>query len=44
MLHDELIENWNQYAHTSKNAIFKALSKTYKKVFLYAVLINFSQV
>lgn len=44
MLHDELIDNWNHYAHISKNAIFKALAKTYRRVFLLAVLINFFQV
>jgi ATP-binding cassette subfamily C (CFTR/MRP) protein 1 len=44
MLHDEIIENWNEVANTSDNAIFKALMRTYKKPFIYAMLVNLFQV
>ena len=43
-LHDELLVNWNRYKDTSKNAIFKALMRTYWVPFLYAFIINFFQV
>lgn len=44
VLHDELINNWNQTDKTHKNAIFKTLMKTYKRPFYNALFINFLQV
>lgn len=44
VLHDDIIVNWNEVAHTSKNAIFKALARTYMRPFVLAMLVNLVQV
>ena len=44
MLHDNLLKNWEYYRGKSKNAILKAMIRTYRFHFFLAFVINFFQV